>query len=435
MDYEKQVKDLVKYYQDLLIVQYHDKPKAKAMIKSKIEETLCNLLEVKVRDAFDVDTAVGVQLDIIGKWVGIERIFKGQKYDNQSWFSLPRYNQKTNSFMHGFSTYATFEEEGGFLTYDFILGTKSKLNDSDFRMLIKLKIIRNNVPHSPKPIDDAMYKLFADTLYTVWNEMVYNSNAFTVVGSPTITEDGVASGFLKDTEKGYDSSPNCIRIPSFTLGQLKDKPWSMECSFVLPTITSPTNKSLYSLGQTSRWEAWSNVLSVSPSGESFQIVSRFGNDESNSGNIAVRGWTTSSSIGMIRGNSYTYITDFDGVSLYTYKIKDNKTGNILAQYKYTPTVEDKNLYMVNKFPNETINIGTANSAYTNQYSGWTGSIDLKQFSITVDGKEVFNGGYNQPMEMTFYYNPKRYGIVKLGQEKNCFPIPTGVKANFVEVKR
>ena len=39
MDYEKQVKDLVKYYQDLLIVQYHDKPKAKAMIKSKIEES------------------------------------------------------------------------------------------------------------------------------------------------------------------------------------------------------------------------------------------------------------------------------------------------------------------------------------------------------------------------------------------------------------
>ena len=38
------------------------------------------------------------------------------------------------------------------------------------------------------------------------------------------------------------------------------------------------------------------------------------------------------------------------------------------------------------------------------------------------------------MEMTFYYKKKNYGIVKLGQEKNCFPIPTGVKANFVEVK-
>ena len=185
-DYDKIKKQLIEYYQDLLIMQYHDKPKAREVVKANIEEELCNLLEQKVKDAFDVDTAVGAQLDIIGKWVGIERIFKGQKYDNQGWFSLPRYNQETNSFMHGFSTYATFEEEGGFLTYDFILGTKNKLNDNDFRMLIKLKIIRNNIPHSPKPIDDAMFKLFQDTLYTVWGDCMemtfyYNPKRYGIV--------------------------------------------------------------------------------------------------------------------------------------------------------------------------------------------------------------------------------------------------------------
>ena len=42
--------------------------------------------------------------------------------------------------------------------------------------------------------------------------------------------------------------------------------------------------------------------------------------------------------------------------------------------------------------------------------------------------------WGECMEMTFYYKKKNHGIVKLGQEKNCFPIPTGVKANFVEVK-
>ena len=89
-DYDKIKKQLIEYYQDLLIMQYHDKPKAREVIRVNIEEELCNLLEQKVKDAFDVDTAVGVQLDIIGKWVGIERIFKGQKYDNQAWFSLPK---------------------------------------------------------------------------------------------------------------------------------------------------------------------------------------------------------------------------------------------------------------------------------------------------------------------------------------------------------
>ena len=170
-DYDKLKKQLIEYYQDLLIVQYHDKPKAKAMIKAEMEETLANLLDIQVRDAFDVDTAVGVQLDIIGKWVGVDRIFKGQMFDNKSWFSLTRYNEPTNPLQGGFSRFDNFDTlEGGFLTYDFIVSTRNKINDTDFRMLIKLKIIRNNIKHSPKDIDEAMYKLFADTLYTVWGE-------------------------------------------------------------------------------------------------------------------------------------------------------------------------------------------------------------------------------------------------------------------------
>lgn len=170
-DYDKLKKQLIEYYQDLLIVQYHDKPKAKAMIKAEMEETLANLLDIQVRDAFDVDTAVGVQLDIIGKWVGVDRIFKGQMFDNQAWFSLTRYNEPTTPLQGGFSRFDNFDTlEGGFLTYDFIIATKSKINDTDFRLLIKLKIIRNNTKHSPKDIDEAMYKLFADTLYTVWGE-------------------------------------------------------------------------------------------------------------------------------------------------------------------------------------------------------------------------------------------------------------------------
>ena len=210
-DYDKLKKQLIEYYQDLLIVQYHDKPKAKAMIKAEMEETLANLLEIQVRDAFDVDTAVGVQLDIIGKWVGVDRIFKGQMFDNKSWFSLTRYNEPTNPLQGGFSRFDNFDTlEGGFLTYDFIVSTRNQINDTDFRMLIKLKIIRNNIKHSPKDIDEAMYKLFADTLYTVWNEMVYNPDAFTVVGSPTITDNGVYSATqLPSTNyiKVFDSLP------------------------------------------------------------------------------------------------------------------------------------------------------------------------------------------------------------------------------------
>ena len=126
-NYDKLKKQLIEYYQDLLIVQYHDKPKAKAMIKAEIEETLANLLDIQVRDAFDVDTAVGVQLDIIGKWVGVDRIFKGQMFDNQAWFSLIRYNEPTTPLQGGFSRFNNYDTlEGSFLTYDFIVSTRNK---------------------------------------------------------------------------------------------------------------------------------------------------------------------------------------------------------------------------------------------------------------------------------------------------------------------
>lgn len=416
-DYDKIKKQLIEYYQDLLIAQYHDKPKAREIVKANIEEELCNLLEQKVKDAFDVDTAIGAQLDIIGKWVGIERIFKGQKYDSQAWFSLPRYNQKTNSFMHGFSTYATFEEEGGFLTYDFIIGTKNKLNDNDFRMLIKLKIIRNNVPHSPKPIDDAMYKLFADTLYTVWNEMVYNSDAFKVVGSPTITEDGVASGFS-------NAFASYVSVNGLNAKDLKDKSWKIKASVIVPNGFWKIVP-IFNIGKV--YGMFGTVIV----GQNYvRFASRTGTmrDTNNEG-------------GKITINKQANVTHIAveleyNLNTGTYKlIAHDFLNNIkLGEGSWTAPIEGRtNTQLVGINEGGEIVLGAVRDG--NEYYAITHTIPLKQFSITVDGKGVLNGGYNQPMEMTFYYNPKRYGIVKLGQEKNCFPIPTGVKANFVEVKR
>ena len=390
-DYEKLKKQLIEYYQDLLIVQYHDKPKAKAMIKAEMEETLANLLDIQVRDAFDVDTAIGVQLDIIGKWVGVDRIFKGQMFDNKSWFSLTRYNEPTTPLQGGFSRFDNFDTlEGGFLTYDFIVSTRNKINDTDFRMLIKLKIIRNNIKHSPKDIDEAMYKLFADTLYTVWNEMVYNSDAFTVVGSPTITDDGVASGF---SASKYINSLLTINSPKFTI------------------------KGNFSFGED--LHTFQTVLSVHSSDISRYLIEvRPISDNS----LAVCYWNgtgtevvfyNQSEVPRAVGKTYNFTIEIDGT---TAKSTINGITKTISNFVFENIT--------------TFYLGVSNWL-TNPFKG---SIDLKQFSITVDGVKVLSGSKSQPMEMTFYYKKKNYGIVKLGQEKNCFPIPTGVKANFVEVK-
>lgn len=176
MNYEETIEQLKQYYADLLIIQYQ-KPKAIATIKALIEQALANLLILRIRDeCMNVDVSVGVNLDIIGKWVGIDRYFKGQKFDNQIWFSLVDWNDanQPTSLQGCLQDWNNpSNKDGRFLDYDFIISVSNKLNDDDFRMLIKLKIIKNSIVATAKNIDDSIYRIFKDTVYTVWGENMH----------------------------------------------------------------------------------------------------------------------------------------------------------------------------------------------------------------------------------------------------------------------
>lgn len=179
--YDEMKQKLIKGYVDLLEVQYHDKPKAKATIKLLIETLLADMVMFKIREeCLNVDLSVGVQLDHIGKWVGVDRYFKGQMFDKFKLFGFNTYNDLNgDNLSHGFSTYDTFESDtgNGFLIYPLILSVKNKLNDDDFRILIKLKIVKNETNMTAKNIDDNIYQLFKNVVYTTWGEcmeMTYN---------------------------------------------------------------------------------------------------------------------------------------------------------------------------------------------------------------------------------------------------------------------
>ena len=75
-NYTDMLEELKSAYSSLLICQYEDKPLAVATIKANIEILLSNMLLWKIRDCWDIDDTelcVGTQLDIIGKWVGVDR--------------------------------------------------------------------------------------------------------------------------------------------------------------------------------------------------------------------------------------------------------------------------------------------------------------------------------------------------------------------------
>ena len=162
-------------YKKLLIIQYSDKPNALAQIQltvSKLEEAY-NLIS-SFETAFDLDTAIGKQLDIIGKIVGISRKVP---------FSVPKnyfgFDGHSNSYPMG----NKFVEN--FVSYPMknkfeIPYTTGELNDYDYRFFIRAKIIKNNTKSTMIDINNlslqnAIDYLFNNTGYIVDNkDMSFN---------------------------------------------------------------------------------------------------------------------------------------------------------------------------------------------------------------------------------------------------------------------
>ena len=112
--YEADLQEVLKYYADLLILQYRNKPKARADIEHLVNMYMADGAIFQFQDLLDVDKAVGPWLDLIGKLVGAPRFCPG-------------------------------------------VGT---LDDDDYRVLIKFKILKNVMRASNKEMDDALYSLF-----------------------------------------------------------------------------------------------------------------------------------------------------------------------------------------------------------------------------------------------------------------------------------
>ncbi len=156
------VQDLIDYYANLLIIQYHNKPKAKATIELLAGEVLADGILFDIRDGYAVDSAVGTQLDVIGKYVGVDRFYIN--HDPINYFGLTNYTEvdPDSEEKWGFTTYADYNDNqyNGTLNYNSILSITNSLNDDDYRVIIRLKILQNNINHSHKEINDSVYAIF-----------------------------------------------------------------------------------------------------------------------------------------------------------------------------------------------------------------------------------------------------------------------------------
>lgn len=116
--------EIINYYASLLILQYIGKQKAYETIQLIAQIFVMDLLPKQVQDAFDPATAVGVQLDVIGKYVGVTR----------------------TGF--GFTTPIT-------------------LDDEDFRLFIQMAIAKNNSGSSLATIQAFLHQFFDGSIFIV----------------------------------------------------------------------------------------------------------------------------------------------------------------------------------------------------------------------------------------------------------------------------
>lgn len=146
--------EIVDYYKNLLIIQYKGKSKAEATIDALVTQVISNQIILGVRDAFDPNTAVGVQLDILGKYVGIDRVGK------------------------------TFSGE-------------VSLTDDEYRVAIKIKIIQNNFGSSLAEITELIFQFFGTLIKVYDNENMRMSYLLdSSLGPQTLAEFFVLQGLL-----------------------------------------------------------------------------------------------------------------------------------------------------------------------------------------------------------------------------------------------
>lgn len=194
-------------------------------------------------------------------------------------------------------------------------------------------------------------KKLKNQLDTKQDKKLFNKSAFTIVGSPTITDDGIASGF---------SGSNYIKTLSITeLGKITES-IRFTSSFVYNTLSEQT--------------IWNKNLNFD-----FRL---------NNGSIILRTYDGTKSNVFSIPQSQHKVTD--GAQVFCDVVITPSLCSIkINGVEYTKEQVTDFSYLIN-LVNKYFLIGMSNT-YDLYFRT---SIDLKAFSITVDGKEVFSGSKN-----------------------------------------
>ena len=191
----------------------------------------------------------------------------------------------------------------------------------------------------------------------------FDLSKFTVVGSPTITDDGVASGFSSANYLGvkYLNLKNDFEIDfEFTTQSITTQQCIMSCFYINP----PTYFSIIPL-----------LLRIEANGTILLAVNFLQKIASVNGKWGAIGTST---LVVLPDTKYYGRVIYNGINYQLYISTDGNNFTKYIDLEYSTPLEDYNIFALGRY--------TGQNLYP-----FAGSIDLSHFSITVDGKEVFSG--------------------------------------------
>ena len=189
----------------------------------------------------------------------------------------------------------------------------------------------------------------------------FDKTKFTKIGNPTITDDGIASGF-----SSLSANPKYISVPVIQLGQANT--WKITHKFTTGSDVT-TFQWLFSLSVNKYYGGYGVAIA------SGKLYVRLGSTISTIFDIL-----NLDSLTVAPNTTYSLSIEFTGTQYaVNYKIENGEWANY-----HTETTNAK---LYNAL--DTWYVGYRSTKETEE--SFTGTIDLKSLSVAVDGTEVFNG--------------------------------------------
>lgn len=160
--------ELIDYYAGLLILQYSALGNAVETVKAITREFIQDQIVDKVRNGFDVETAIGAQLNILGTYRGALRVVFGV-LPGDYWSLVPYADAAPNSYF-GWAEYPDPDPIWKFIQYNDLDALSYTLTDNQLRRLILLRAAIQSNLLGLGELDQILYSVFGSYVNVVDNE-------------------------------------------------------------------------------------------------------------------------------------------------------------------------------------------------------------------------------------------------------------------------